>query len=121
LGAEASRRNGVRAFDTLLRYRGTTLDRTERCKKPIEPKGRQNPGEMLSLPAADEPQAQTGPAPTTMTLPARQSRGLIPETAPGRQRRRKTDRTRSPHESWRNHACGGVVEPAPGDADDPGR
>jgi hypothetical protein len=34
-----------------------SADRTEPCEKPTEPEGRQEPGEMLSPPAADEPQA----------------------------------------------------------------
>jgi len=73
--------NGTRAFDTLLRYRGSALAELWRAlrllkalqaeaaspvreaspgtapEKPIEPEGRANPGEIASLPAADEPEA----------------------------------------------------------------
>jgi hypothetical protein len=72
--------NGTRAFDTLLRYRGTALAELWRAlrllkalqaeaaspvreaapdtagEKPIEPEGRANPGEIASLPAAAEPE-----------------------------------------------------------------
>jgi hypothetical protein len=131
LRAEASRRNGARAFDTLLRYSGTTLaelwralrllkalqaeaaasphearkgalvpepethavtaelqlgqsaDRTGRCKKPIEPEDRRNPGEMLSPPAADEPQASGRRGTDTDDAARKTERGTEPPVGSG--------------------------------------
>ena len=70
--------HGARAFDTLLRYRGTALAELWRalrllkalqaepapdsqapasCKEPIEPEARRIPGETVPMPAADEHEA----------------------------------------------------------------
>jgi hypothetical protein len=168
LGAEASRRNGVRAFDTLLRYRGTALaelwralrllkaleaeaaasrheasngglvpepethadplnssstrsaDRTEPSRNQSNPKAAKILAKRFGCQPRTSRRLQTGAAPTPMTLPAGQSRGLIPGTAPGRQRRAKNRSNPKPARILANRACSGVVEPAPRDAADPG-
>ena len=63
--------NGTRAFDTLLRYRGSALAELWRAlrllkalqaeagtaaEKPIEPEGRANPDQTAPVPAAAEPE-----------------------------------------------------------------
>jgi hypothetical protein len=111
--------NGARAFDTLLRYRGTTLAELWRALRtlkalhaeqaarpdepPIEPEARAVPGKFAALPPADDPATEDLPdlngAEAAALNPA-EPREAPPVGAP-----QESNRTRNPQESWQNALC----------------
>ena len=124
--------NGARAFDTLLRYRGSALAELWRAlrllkalqaepapEQPIEPEARENPGETApavrrgggrrcshgARRGSGRPDAggrRSGPARPGAAAPRARRRRLG-----CRRRARETDRTRSPRESWRCRSSAG--------------
>jgi hypothetical protein len=109
--------NGARAFDTLLRYRGTTLAELWRSLRtlkalqaeqaarpdepPIEPEARTIPGEFAALPPAHE--AESLPSlngAEAAALDPAEPREAPPVSAP-----QESDRTQNPQESWQNALC----------------